>query len=101
MTTPNIKPLSDRVLVKPLQESETTKGGIIIPDSAKQKSQEAQVLAVGTGGYDSNNNKIDFTVKVGDIVLLANYCGSEFEVDGEKYIIVKEAELLGIVIQQQ
>jgi chaperonin GroES len=72
MANPNIKPLGDRVLVKPLEEKEISKGGIIIPDSAKEKPQESQVVALGTGKRDDDGKLVEFTVKVGDKVLVSN-----------------------------
>ena len=97
MITPNIKPLDDRVLVKPLPESETTKGGIIIPDSAKEKPQEAQVIALGTGKRDSDNNIIEFVVKVGDRVIVSKHSGTEVCVEGEIFTIISESNILGII----
>jgi len=97
MITPNIKPLDDRVLLKPLPESDTTKGGIIIPDSAREKPQEAQVIALGTGKRDSNNNIVEFTVKVGDRVIISKHSGTEVCVEGETFTITRENNILGII----
>jgi chaperonin GroES len=97
MANPNIKPLGDRVLVKPLEEKEISKGGIIIPDSAKEKPQEAQVVALGTGKRDDSGKLIEFTVKVGDKVLISKYGGTEVKVEGESYLIMREDDILGIV----
>jgi chaperonin GroES len=93
----NIKPIGDRVLVKPLEEKEVKKGGIIIPDSAKEKPQEGEVVALGTGKLDDKGVKIAFTVKKGDKVLISKYGGTEVKFDGESYLIMREDDILGIV----
>ena len=92
-----VKPIGDRVLVKPGKEEETKKGGIIIPDSAKEKPQEGKVIAVGTGKLDDHGKKIPFEVKVGDRVLISKYGGTEIKIDGEEYQILREEDILGIV----
>jgi len=97
MANPNIKPLGYRVLVKPLEEKEISKGGIIIPDSAKEKPQEAQVVALGTGKRDDDGKLVEFTVKVGDKVLVSKYGGTEVKVEGESYTIMREDDILGII----
>jgi chaperonin GroES len=97
MANPNIKPLGDRVLVKPLEEKEISKGGIIIPDSAKEKPQEAQIVALGTGKRDDDGKLVEFTVKVGDKVLVSKYGGTEVKVEGESYTIMREDDILGII----
>jgi chaperonin GroES len=93
----NVKPLSDRVLVRPLEEKETKKGGIIIPDTAKEKPQEGEVVALGTGKLDEHGKKIDFTVKKGDRVLISKYGGTEIKIDGDNYLIMREDDILGIL----
>jgi len=93
----NVKPLSDRVLVKPLDEKEVKKGGIIIPDSAKEKPQEGEVVALGTGKLDEHGKKIDFTVKKGDRVLISKYGGTEIKIEGDNYLIMREDDILGIL----
>jgi chaperonin GroES len=93
----NVKPLSDRVLVKPLEEREVKKGGIIIPDTAKEKPQEGEVVALGTGKFDENGKKIEFTVKKGDRVLISKYGGTEIKYEGENYLIMREDDILGIL----
>jgi chaperonin GroES len=93
----NIRPLGDRVLVKPLEEKEVKKGGIIIPDTAKEKPQEGEVIALGTGKIDENGKKIEFTVKKGDKVLISKYGGTEIKVDGESFLIMREDDILGII----
>ena len=97
MAKPTIKPLADRVLVKPLDEKEVTKGGIIIPDTAKEKPQEAEVVALGTGKRDEDGKLIEFTVKAGDKVLISKYGGTEVKVEGESYLIMREDDILGIL----
>jgi len=93
----NVKPLGDRVLVQPLEEKEANKGGIIIPDTAKEKPQEGTVVAVGTGKLDGNGKKIEFNVKVDDKVLISKYGGTEIKLDGENYLIIREDDILGII----
>jgi chaperonin GroES len=93
----NVRPLGDRVLVHPLDEKEVKKGGIIIPDTAKEKPQEGEVVALGTGKLDDNGKKIEFTVKKGDKVLISKYGGTEIKVDGENYLIMREDDILGIL----
>ena len=91
-----IKPLSDRVLVKPEPAEEKTSSGIIIPDTAKEKPQEGTVVAAGPGKVE-NGNKIDMSVKEGDKVLYGKYSGTEITLDGEEYLIMRETDILGIV----
>ena len=93
----SIQPLADRVLVQPIDEKEVKKGGIIIPDTAKEKPQEAKVIALGTGKLDDDGKKIPFTVKKGDTVLISKYGGTEVKVDGESYLIMREDDILGII----
>ena len=93
----NVKPLGDRVLVQPLEEKELKKGGIIIPDTAKEKPQEGTVAAVGIVQLDDNGTKIEFTVKVGDKVLIPKYGGTETKIDGDNYLIMREDDILGII----
>ncbi len=92
-----IKPLGERVLVEPVKEEEAIKGGIIIPDSAKEKPQEGKVVAVGTGKLDENGKKIPFNVKVGDIVLMPKYGGTEVKVNGKEYQIMREDDILAVI----
>jgi chaperonin GroES len=93
----SIQPLADRVLVQPIEEKEVKKGGIIIPDAAKEKPQEAKVIALGTGKLDDDGKKVPFTVKKGDVVLISKYGGTEVKVDGESYLIMREDDILGIL----
>lgn len=93
----NIQPLGDRVLVQPIEEKEVKKGGIIIPDSAKEKPQEGKVVALGTGKTDDSGKKVEFSVKKGDKVLYSKYGGTEVKIDGEDYLIMREDDILGII----
>ena len=97
MAKANIRPLADRVLVKPLEAEEKSKGGIIIPDAAKEKPQEAEVVSLGTGKRDDDGKLIEFTVKVGDKVLISKYGGTEVKVEGDTYLIMREDDILGII----
>jgi chaperonin GroES len=97
MAIVNIKPLGDRVLVHPLEENEVKKGGIIIPDTAKEKPQEGEVVALGTGKRDEDGKIIEFTVKKGDRVLISKYGGTEVKIEGESYLIMREDDILGII----
>ena len=91
-----IKPLQDRVIVKRLEDTEQTRGGLYIPDTAKEKPQEGEVIAVGPGKVE-NGNKIELTVKVGDKVLFGKYSGTEVKLDGGEYLIMREDDILGII----
>ncbi len=92
-----IKPLGDRVLVQPVEAAVESKGGIIIPDTAKEKPQEGKVIAVGTGKLDDNGKVIPFNVKKGDRVLLPKYGGTEVKIDDQEYQIVREDDILGVI----
>jgi len=92
-----IKPLGERVLLQRIEEDEQVRGGIIIPDSAKEKSQEAKVVALGTGGKDENGKPVPFSVKKGDRVLLSQYGGTPVKVEGVEYILVSESDILGVI----
>jgi|SRR5690606_27869826 chaperonin GroES len=92
----SIKPLSDRVVVKPEPAEEKTSSGLYIPDTAKEKPQRGKVIAVGEGRYE-NGTKISMTVKEGDTVLYGKYSGTEVTLDGEEYLIMRETDILGIV----
>ncbi|MGZ8996373.1 MAG: co-chaperone GroES [Rhodospirillales bacterium] len=93
----NFKPLHDRVLVKRIEQEEKTKGGIIIPDTAKEKPQEGEIIAVGPGSRDDDGKIIPLDVKAGDRVLFGKWSGSEVKIDGEELLIMKESDLLGIL----
>lgn len=92
-----IKPLGQRVLVKRIEAEEVAAGGIIIPDTAKEKPQEAEIIALGTGGKDDDGNEIEFQVKVGDKVLISKYGGTDVKIDGEELLIISESDILGVV----
>ena len=92
-----VRPLHDRILVQRIEEKETVKGGIIIPDSAKEKPQEGVVKAVGNGKILENGTKLTLEVKEGDRILFGKYSGSEIKIDGEEYLILREDEVLGIL----
>lgn len=94
----NIKPLQDRILVKRVEEETKTKGGIIIPDSAKEKPIEGKVIAVGTGKVKDDGTRIPMDLKVGDRVLFGKYAGTEVKIDGEEHLIMREDDILGIII---
>ena len=93
----NIKPLGQRVLVKRLEADAISSGGIVLPDTAQEKPQEAEVLSLGTGGKDDNGKDIEFSVKVGDKVIISKYGGTEVKMDGEEVLILNESDILGIV----
>ncbi|MFQ5601633.1 MAG: co-chaperone GroES [bacterium] len=93
----NIKPLADRVIVKAIDPEEKKQGGIIIPDTAKEKPQEGEVVAVGPGKINEAGNKVEMEVKKGDRVLYGKYAGTEVTVDGEEYLIMRESDILAIV----
>lgn len=92
-----IQPLGQRVLVKRIESEEKTAGGIYLPDTAKEKPQEARVVALGTGGRDDDGKLIEFTVKVDDVVLISKYGGTEVKIDGEEHLIISESDILGII----
>ena len=93
----NVKPIGDRILVEPAEEKETKKGGIIIPDTAKEKPQEGIVRVLGTGKVNDDGKKIAFEVKVGDRVLVSKYGGTEIKVDGKEYKIFNADDLIAIL----
>ncbi|HCJ11939.1 MAG: co-chaperone GroES [Verrucomicrobia bacterium GWF2_51_19] len=93
----NIKPIGERVLVKLLNEAEQVKGGIIIPDSAKEKPNKATVVALGSGRRDENGKHIPFEVKVGDQVLISKYGGTEVKIDNETFMLLREDDILGTI----
>ena len=92
----NVRPLSDRILVRRIEEKETVRGGIIIPDTAKEKPQEGEVVAVGPGRLNEEGKRIVMDVKAGDRVLIGKYSGTDVKIDGTEYLIIKEDEILGI-----
>jgi chaperonin GroES len=92
-----IRPLQDRVIVKRLEEEEKTKGGIIIPDTAKEKPQEGKVIAVGKGKMTEDGKLIPLDVKVGDKILFGKYSGTEVKIEGEEHLIMREEDILGVI----
>ena len=92
-----VKPLADRVMVKPIEMAEVKKGGIIIPDTAKEKPQEAEVIEVGPGRLTEDGKKIPMEVKKGDRILYGKYSGTEVTIDGNEYLIMREADILAII----
>ena len=97
MADVKFKPMGDRVLVSPIEEQEVKKGGIIIPDTAKEKPQEGKVVALGAGKRDDEGKLIPFEVKKGDRVLYSKYGGTEITIDGEKYLVMREDDILGVI----
>jgi len=93
----NIKPLGDRVVIKPIEKEEMTKSGIVLPDTAKEKPQEGEVIAVGEGRMLENGEKVDLSVKVGNKVIYAKYAGTELKRDDQEYLIISEKDILAIV----
>jgi chaperonin GroES len=92
-----LRPLQDRILVKRVEEETTTKGGIIIPDSAKEKPAEGRVVAVGNGKLGDDGKRIPLELKEGDLVLFGKYSGTEVKIEGEEYMIMREDDILGVV----
>jgi len=93
----NFRPLHDRILIKRIEEKESVKGGIIIPDTAKEKPQEGEVVAVGHGKKSEEGNVIALDVKAGDRILFGKYSDAEIKLDGQEYLILREEEVLGII----
>lgn len=93
----DIRPLHDRVLVKRIEEAETARGGIVIPDTAKEKPQHAEVIAVGNGKILESGERVPIDVKAGDRILFGKYSGSDIKIDGEEYLILREDEILGVL----
>ena len=92
-----LKPLADRVVVEPIEEEEITSGGIVLPETAKEKPQRGKVIAVGPGGRDDSGKHVDMEVAEGNTVLFAKYAGTEIKLDGKKLLIMRESDLLAIV----
>jgi chaperonin GroES len=97
MAKTKFRPLGDRVVVRRVESEAKTAGGIIIPDTAQEKPQEAEVVSLGTGGTDEDGKAIEFAVKVGDTVLISKYGGTDVKVDGDDLLILSESDILGIV----
>ncbi len=92
-----VQPLSDRILVKRIEAEEKTAGGIVVPDTAKEKPKEGKVISIGTGKVDDKGAKIPFNVKAGDRVLFESYAGTEVKIEGEEHLIMREDDVLGII----
>lgn len=92
-----VRPLADRVLIKPLEEEEKTPGGIILPDTAKEKPMRGRVVAVGKGKMDENGKHVALEVKPEDVVLYGKYAGTDIKIDGEEYLIMRESDILAVV----
>jgi chaperonin GroES len=92
-----LRPLQDRILVKRVEEAQKTKGGIIIPDSAKEKPAEGEVIAVGNGKLGEDGKRVPIELKKGDRILFSKYGGTEVQIDGEEYLIMREDDVLGVV----
>jgi chaperonin GroES len=97
MSKINVQPLADRVIVKPMEAEEKTKGGIILPDTAKEKPIEGTIVAIGNGKVTDDGKTVALTVKVGDKVLYGKYSGTEVTIDGEEYLIMRESDIFAIV----
>jgi chaperonin GroES len=93
----NVRPLADRILVRRVEEQETVRGGIIIPDTAKEKPQEGEVVAVGPGRLTEEGKRIAMDVKKGDRILIGKYSGTEVKIDGTEYVILREEDVLGVL----
>ncbi len=97
----NLKPLGDRIVVKVVEELERTKSGIVLPDTAKEKPQEAEVIAVGPGARNEKGDRVPMEVKAGDRVIFAKYSGTEFKQDDEEYLILREGDVLAVVTHEK
>lgn len=97
MSTVNVRPLNDRILVKRMLEDEKTAGGLFIPDSAKEKPQRGEIVAAGQGRTSDEGKKIPLEVKTGDKILFGKYAGTELKLDGEEYIMMREEDVLGVI----
>ncbi len=93
----NLKPLADRVVVKPLEQQEVKKGGIIIPDTAKEKPMQGEIVAAGPGRTTEDGKRVDLEVKVGDKILYGKYSGTEVSLDNQEYLIMRESDILAII----
>lgn len=93
----NLRPLQDRILVERVEEQEKTKGGIIIPDTAKEKPAEGKVVAVGQGKLDDSGKRVPLEIKAGDRILFGKYSGTEVKIEGEEYLIMREDDVLGVI----
>ncbi|WP_457661635.1 co-chaperone GroES [Sinorhizobium medicae] len=97
MASTNFRPLQDRVVVRRVESEEKTKGGVIIPDTAKEKPQEGEIVAVGSGARDESGKVVPLDVKAGDRILFGKWSGTEVKIDGEDLLIMKEADIMGVI----
>jgi chaperonin GroES len=97
MVTMNLRPLNDRILIKRIEETEQVRGGLFIPDTAKEKPQQGEVIAVGNGKLLENGQRVSIDLKAGDKILFGKYSGSEVKIDGDEYLILREDEVLGVL----
>ena len=97
----NVRPLADRLLVRRIEEQETKRGGIIIPDTAKEKPQEGEVIAVGPGRTTEDGKRIPLDVKKGDRILIGKYSGTDVKIDGNEYVIIREDDVLGVLSSEK
>jgi chaperonin GroES len=95
----NLRPLNDRIVVEPLEQEEQTSSGIFLPETAKEKPQQGKVIAAGPGVRDEDGKRLALDVQVGDTVLFAKYAGTEIKMDGKKYLIMKESDVLGVMLK--
>ena len=95
----SIRPLGDRILVEPIEKEETIAGGLLLPETAKEKPQQGEILAAGEGRRDDDGDRIPMDVNVGDKVLFAKYAGTEVKLDGKKLLIMKESDILGVIVE--
>jgi len=101
MAKTKLRPLDDRVVVKPVEAEERTAGGIVLPDTAKEKPQEGRVVAIGPGGRDENGKLIPIDVKIGDRVLFGKWSGTEVKIDSVEYLIMKESDIMGVLAEAE
>ena len=101
MTSTNFRPLHDRVVVKRVESEQKTAGGIIIPDTAKEKPQEGEIVAVGSGARDESGKLVELDVKIGDRVLFGKWSGTEVKIGGEDLLIMKEADIMGVLVAEE
>ncbi|MEZ5691256.1 MAG: co-chaperone GroES [Rickettsiales bacterium] len=96
-----IKPLADRIVVERIEQESKTAGGIIIPDTAKEKPKKGRVLAIGEGAKDENGKRIPIDISIGDIILFTQWAGSEIKLDGKDYLVMKESDVIGIIEEEK
>ena len=96
----NVRPLADRILIRRIEEKESIRGGIIIPDTAKEKPQEGEVVAVGPGRMNEEGKRIAMEVKTGDRILIGKYSGTDVKIDGTEYVILREDDVLGVLAEK-